>query len=155
MHFLQMVPYWLTWNTIERLVTAQLHLLHLTTQEIVILGTFPIPKGSGSSVPETANMSWSVDGTFIVFDVGRGANDRIIYLARADSTELVKVVDGGYAPAISSDGKCLAYMKDKHVFLLDLTAVSNSVTVPPILLANLPAGRGSVNYQLDKMQWQP
>jgi Tol biopolymer transport system component len=134
---------------------AQLWVEDLTAGNGALLGTFPIPKGSGSAVPTTANMSWSADGTSIVFDVGRGANDRVIYLARVDGTELLQVVDAGYAPAISSDGKCLAYMNNKQLFLLDLTAASNSIATTPMLLGDLPAGRGDPNYQLDKLQWKP
>ncbi len=135
---------------------ALLFSVDTTTREPAILGTVPIPKGSGSSVPGTANMSWSADGKFIVFDLGRGANDRVIYLAHADGTELIKVVDAGHAPAISPDGKCLAYMNNKQVFLLDLGSLSiNSTTTTPLLLADLPQGRAIPNYQLDKLQWKP
>lgn len=133
-----------------RLITEDLN-----SRDIAVLGTFPISKGSGSSVPNTANMNWSTDGKSIVFDVGRGANDRVVYLARTDGTELLKVVEAGYAPAISSDGKCLAYMNNKQLFLLDLTAVSNSVVTTPMLLGDLPAGSGGPNYQLDKITWRP
>lgn len=127
----------------------------LASGKPTMLGSFPIPKGSGSSVPQTANMSWSADGTSILFDVGRGANDRVIYLARVDGTELVKIVDSGYAPAISPDGNCLAYIKDKQLMLLGLRASWNSVSTTPIVLADLPVGRGNPNYQLDKLQWRP
>ncbi|MEO8355287.1 MAG: hypothetical protein ABI621_05200 [Chloroflexota bacterium] len=128
----------------------------ITARERAILGILPIPKGSGSSVPNIANMSWSVDGKSIVFDVGRGANDRVIYHAHADGTELIKVVEAGYAPAISPDGKCLAYMNNKQVFLLDLGNLSiNSTTTTPLLLADLPEGRAIPNYQQDKLQWKP
>jgi DNA-directed RNA polymerase specialized sigma24 family protein len=65
------------------------------------------------------------------------------------------VVEAGYAPAISSDGKCLAYMNNKQLFLLDMTAISNSVATTPMLLGDLPARRGDPNYQLDKLIWQP
>jgi Tol biopolymer transport system component len=128
----------------------------LTAREIKILGTLPIPKGSGSSVPETANLSWSADSQSLVFDFGRNAVDRAIYLGRADGTELVKVADAAYAPAISADGKCLAYIRDNQVFLMDLTRVSvNSTTATPILLADLPSGRGTPNFKQDKLQWRP
>lgn len=135
---------------------ARLHLEHLTTREVAILGTFPIPKGSGSSVPKTANMSWSADGKSIVFDVGRGANDRVIYLADVDGTRLVKVVDAGYAPAISSDGKCLAYISEGQVFIMNLAnPSSNSTTDASVLLSELPRGRAIPNFELDKLQWRP
>jgi hypothetical protein len=127
----------------------------LTSYEPVILGTFPIPKGSGSSVPITANMIWSADGRSIIFDVGRGANDRVIYLAHIEGTELIKVVDAGYAPAISEDGRCLAYMEGKKLILLDLSSLSSTGSTTTVELANLPAGKGGPNYQLDKLQWRP
>ncbi len=130
---------------------AQLWSEDLTTHEVTMLGKFPIAKGSGSSVPATANMSWSADGKSIVFDVGQVANDRVIYLAHTDDTDLTKIVDAGYAPAISNDGKCLAYMNDKQLFLLDPTAASRS----SVFLADIPAGMGNPNYQLNKLQWQP
>jgi Tol biopolymer transport system component len=133
----------------------------LVSQEIAtgltaVLGTLPIPKGSGSSLPDSANFSWSADGKSLVFDFGRGAFDRAVYLAYADGTGLVKVVDSAYAPAISADGKCLSYISNKQVFLLDLSSVSiGSTTSTPILLADLPAGRGTADYRLDKLQWKP
>ena len=43
----------------------------LTTRQYEILGSLPVPKGSGSSVPETANLSWSRDGTKLVFASNR------------------------------------------------------------------------------------
>jgi len=130
---------------------AQLWVEDLTAGNGALLGTFPIPKGSGSSVPTTANMSWSADGTSIVFDVGRGANDRVIYLARVDGTELIQV-GSGHAPAISNDGRCLAYMNDRQVFLMDLSQIE---TATPLSIGELPVGRGGPNYQLDKLQWKP
>lgn len=132
---------------------ARLMIQDLASGERTLLGSFLIPKGSGSSVPQTANMSWSADGQSIVFDVGRGANDRVIYLAHVDRSGLVKVVDSGYAPAISSDGNCLAYIQDQHLMLLDLRAASNSTA--PLLLADLPAGRSNPVYQLDRLKWSP
>ncbi len=130
---------------------AQLWIENLTAHNATMLGTFPIAKGSGSSVPATANMSWSADEKSIVFDVGHGANDRVIYIAHTDDMDLTKIVDAGYAPAISNDGNCLVYMNDKQLFLLDLTETSSS----SVFLADIPAGRGSPNYQLNKIQWQP
>jgi len=135
---------------------AQLVSEDLTARELFILGTLPIPRGSGSSVPGTANLSWSADGKSLVFDFGRGANDRAIYLAHMDRTGLVKLADTAYAPAISADGKCLAYISDKQVFLLDLTGVSlTPTTITPVLLADLPTGRSIADYRLDKLQWKP
>jgi hypothetical protein len=65
------------------------------------------------------------------------------------------VVDSAYAPTISSDGKCLAYISNKQVFLLDLTRVSSSSTATTIFLADLPAGRAISDYRLDKLGWKP
>jgi len=119
------------------------------------LGTLPIPKGSGSSLPNSANLSWSSDGKSLEFDFGRGANDRTVYLARADNAGLTKVIDSAYAPTISSDGKCLAYINNKQVFLLDLTHLSPNSATTPLLLADLPIGRAVADYRLDKLQWKP
>ena len=121
-----------------------------------ILGTLPIPKGSGSSLPQSANLSWSGDGKFLVFDFGRGATDRAIYLAYADGPGLVKVTDSGHAPAISADGKCLAYISDKQVLLMDMNDISSTEgTATSLILANLPVGRGVADYRLDKLGWRP
>jgi hypothetical protein len=133
---------------------ARLVLEELTMRDLTILGTLPIPKGSGSSVPETANLSWSADGKSLVFDFGRSPGDRAIYLAHADGTGLIKIVDSAYAPSISADGKCLAYIGEDQVFLMDLTDVSSgSTTSEPLLLAELPTGRGTPNFKQDKLQW--
>ena len=115
------------------------------------LATLPIPKGSGSSIPDVANLSWSQDGTRLIFEFGRGASDRAIYLANADGSGLVKLIESAYAPTISSDGNCLAYISNRQVFLLDLT---NS-TATPLLIADLPAGRSTSDFRLDKLQWKP
>ena len=115
------------------------------------LATLPIPKGSGSSIPNAANLSWSYDGTKLVFEFGRGASDRVIYLANADGSGMVKLVESAYAPTISSDGNCLAYISNKQVFLLDLTHTSAT----PLLIADLPDGRSISDFRLDKLQWQP
>ena len=134
---------------------------HLVSEEIAtgdkaILGTLPIPKGSGSSLPRSANLSWSADGKFLVFDVGRTASDRAVYLAYADGSGLLKTVDSAYAPTISADGKCLAYISDKQVFALDLSGVSRtSNTATRLLVGNLPDGKAIADTRLDKLQWRP
>jgi WD40 repeat protein len=135
---------------------ARLTSLEVAAGTKTVLGTLPIPRGSGSSIPESANLSWSADGKSLVFDFGRGANDRAIYLAHANGTELVKVADPGYAPTVSADGKCLAYIRDKQVFLLDLAGISLTPTITtPALLADLPSGRSIADYRLDKLRWKP
>jgi Tol biopolymer transport system component len=124
----------------------------LETRTIIdLLEDLPIPKGSGSSIPESANLSWSRDGKFLVFEFGRTMSDRAIYLVYADGTGRIKLADSAYAPAISSDGKCLAYISNKQVFLLDLTSTAST----PVLLADLPTGRGNADFRLDKLQWRP
>jgi Tol biopolymer transport system component len=134
---------------------------HLVAQEIAtgsksVLATLPVPKGSGSSLPESANLSWSPDGKALAFEFGRYATDRVVYLAYADGTGLVKLVDSAYAPAISADGKCLAYISNKHVFLMDLSSrLLTSSATTPFLLSELPAGRGIPNFDQDKLQWRP
>lgn len=121
-----------------------------------IIATLPIPKGSGSSIPNSANLSWSSDGRRLVFEFGRNASDRTVFLANTDGTGLVKLAESAHAPAISADGKCLAYISNQEIFLLDLTTISSSATgTAPILLAELPTGRGSVDFRLDKLQWSP
>ena len=135
---------------------ARLVAEEMATRNKVVIGILPIPKGSGSSLPESANLSWSPDGKVLVFDFGRGVADRAIYLAYADGTGLVKLAESGHAPAISADGKCLAYISNKQVFLMDLTATSlTSTTVTSVLLADLPAGRAIPDFRLDKLQWRP
>ena len=124
--------------------------------EKVAIATLPIPKGSSSSIPNSGNLSWSPDGKSLVFEFGSYTADRVIYLANVDRTGLVALAESAHAPAISADGKCLAFIRNKQVFLLDLaTAASSATYVPPLLLADLPAGRGSANTQLDKLQWGP
>ncbi len=120
-----------------------------------IIASIPIPKGSGSSLPNSANLSWASDGKSLVFDFGRGAYDRTVYLAPADGSGLIKVVASAYAPTISSDGKCLAYISNQQVSLLDLTSVSSASTTAPVVLADLPAGNAISDYRLDKLQWKP
>ena len=135
---------------------ARLLSADLVTGERTILGTWDIPGNPGASLPDSANLSWSADGKFLVFDFGQYASERVIYLAPVDGSGLIKVVDSGYAPTISPDGKCLAFINDKHVFLLDIHDVSSpSTTVTPLLLAELPAGRGPSNFKQDKLQWGP
>jgi len=135
---------------------ARLVVEDIVTGSRVVIASLPIPKGSGSSIPESANLSWSSDGKYLIFDFGRGATDRAVYLAYADGAGLVKLADSAHAPAISADGRCLAYISNKQVFLMDLN--STLLTPPaetPLLLADLPVGRAIADFRLDKLQWRP
>jgi Tol biopolymer transport system component len=136
---------------------AVLMVQELETRAIIaMLGSLPIPKGSGASIPNAANLSWSQDGRFLVFEFGRNESDRAIYLAYADGTEFIKVADSAHAPAITADGKCLAYIRNDQVFLLNLTGISSTSPIPtPVLLAELPAGRSAADFRLDKLGWRP
>lgn len=135
---------------------ARLSTQNLAKGEYRLLGTLPIPKGSGSSVPETANLNWSQDGTKLVFEFGRYAQDRAIYIANADGSGMIKVIDAAHAPSISADGNCVAYISNKQVFVLDLNKISlGSNFATPFMLADLPAGRGIADFRLDKLQWRP
>jgi hypothetical protein len=126
------------------------------TGDKVVIASIPIPKGSGSSIPSSANLSWSPDGKTLAFEFGRGGTDRAIYLAYMDGAEQVKVADSAHAPAISADGRCLAYISNKQVFLLDLTNISPTSTPgTPVLLADLPIGRAIADFRMDKLQWRP
>ena len=135
---------------------AQLVMEELATGKKSILGKMPISKNPGAALPYAANLNWSATAKFLVFDYGLFSSERPIYLAPIDGTGLVKVVDSGYAPALSSDGKCLAYINDNGVYLLDTSNLSSTVrTTTPLLIAELPAGRGSPNAKQDKLQWRP
>lgn len=135
---------------------ARLFTEDLKTRELSVLGSLPIPKVPGAALPETANLSWSADGKYLVFDFGRNAADRAIYLAQTDGTGMIEVVDDAYAPSVSADGRCMAYISNQQVFLLDLSAVVvNPTAVTPVLLADLPTGRGTPNTKLDELQWSP
>jgi Tol biopolymer transport system component len=130
---------------------ARLMVEDIKSNSKTTIASLPIPKGSGSSLPSSANLSWSSDGKSLVFEFGRGNSDRVIYLASAAGSGLVKLAESAHAPAISADGKCVAYINDKQVFLLDLTVPS----ALPVLLANLPAGRETSEFRLDKLGWRP
>ena len=128
---------------------ARLVIEEFATGNKAVQATASIPQGSGSSLPQSANLSWSPSGNFLTFKLGRGASDRFVYLVSTDRPGPIKVADSAHAPAFSADGDCLAYISNKQVFLLDLT----SKNATPLFLADLPTGRSIADYQLDKLQW--
>jgi Tol biopolymer transport system component len=132
----------------RNLVKAHLILDEFATGSKTVIATLPILKSS-YSIPDSANLSWSPDGASLIFDLGRSITDRAVYLVHVDGAGLVKLADSVYAPALSADGECLAYISNKQVFLLDLT----STNATPLLLADLPTGRSIAGYRLDKLQW--
>ena len=119
-----------------------------------VIAKLPGRKGSGSWLPESANLSWSLDGKMLTFEFGGSTTDRAVYLAYADGGVPVKLASSAHAPALSADGNCLAYISDKQVFLLDLPGTPlTSPTAMPLLLADLPIGRAIADFRLDKLQW--
>jgi hypothetical protein len=77
-------------------------------------------------------------------------------MANADGSGMTKVVESAHAPAISSDGNCLAYISEKQVYVLDLNEVTPTSNIPTsIFLAALPTGQGTADFRLDKLQWRP
>jgi TolB protein len=135
---------------------ARLVVEELATGSKSVLATLPIPKGSGSTIPDAANLSWSPNGDAIIFEFGTSASDRVIYLAYTDGSGLVELAISGHVPAISADGNCLAYINDKQVFLIDLSTVSQTTEPPtPLLLVDLPVGNSIAGFKLDMLQWSP
>jgi LysM repeat protein len=112
---------------------------------------YQIQIGIGFSNHESANLSWSPDGENLVFEF-RNASVAVVVLKNPDGGWMLS--DSAHAPAISANGRCLAYIRNNQVFVLDLAAAASSSTyTAPVLLADLPVGRGSANFQLDKLQW--
>jgi len=128
---------------------ARLIIEEFATGNKTVQATASIPKGSGSSLPTSANLSWSRNGIFLTFELGRGASDRFVYLVSTDRPGPIKVADSAHTPAFSTNGDCLAYISNKQVFLLDLT----STNATPMFLADLPTGRSITDFQLDKLGW--
>ena len=123
----------------------------------LVIGTLPIPKGAGAAAPTAGNLSWSPDGKTLAFDFGRTIADRSVYLAHIANEQPVKFAGPAHAPAISPDGKCLAYIQGGQVFVVDLSGYSSNSPAPatPVLFAELPRGRGPADNRMDRLQWQP
>lgn len=121
-----------------------------------VIATLPIPTGSGSSIPGTEKLTWTSDGKALVFEFGQCKTRRAVYLAPVDGSGLVKLAEPAYAPAVSPDGRCLAYISEKQVFMMDLAALleNQGEISEPILLGEVPSGRGRSNVDLDRLEWQ-
>ncbi len=121
-----------------------------------VIAALPGAKGSTSSKAGAANLNWSPDGKLVVFELedgGATTSGPSIYLAFTGGSQVTKLAESAHAPAISADGRCLAYIRDKQIFLLDLAAAGSDAE--PALLADLPKGRGPDGRVLDELQWQP
>lgn len=121
---------------------ARLVVEEVDREDKAVLARLPIPEGT---VPDSSNLSWSRDGKSLVFEF-----DSAIYLAHADGSGLIKIIDSAHTPAISADGRCLAYISQDQVFLMDLTGAA---LTSPVRVADLPAGRQPADIRLDKLQW--
>jgi len=112
--------------------------------------TYSIPPELDFSIQNSSNLSWAPDGKSIVFEFRKNGVPAV-YLVDLDGAWLLS--ESAHAPAISADGRCLAYISNKQVYVLDLaTATSSSAITPDILLADLPVWRGA-DIRLDKLQW--
>src|SRR5512138_3096357 len=100
-----------------------------------------IPKGA---FPVAANLAWSPDAGSLVFEYSPDVPDPVpaLYLVHVDGSGLVKLADAAHTPAISPDGRCLAYLSQGQVRLLDL----HNPSFPSLLVADLPAGRGPKHW---------
>lgn len=137
---------------------ARLVIQNSSNASRTVITTLPIPKGSGSSLPQATNLSWSPDGSFLVFEFGWNSANRAVHLAFADGSGHVLLAESAHAPAVSADGRCLAYISGKQIFLLDIsTAVtaSSKGASSPLRIADLPPGRGQTEFRMDLLQWQP
>jgi Tol biopolymer transport system component len=121
-----------------------------------VIAAVPFENAVPGSTVSSANLSWSPDGKFLVFEAGGKDSNSSIYLAYADGTGLIKLVEAGHEPAISADGNCLAYIQDQQVYLLNLAQLSLPMTeAESIWLAELPPGRGTLYVELERLQWKP
>jgi Tol biopolymer transport system component len=121
-----------------------------------VIAALPFQNSVPGPTVSSANLSWSPDGKFLVFEVGGDDSNSSIYLAYADGTGLIKLVEAGHEPAISADGNCLAYIQDQQVYLLNLTQLSLPMTdAESVWLAELPPGRGTRYVELERLQWRP
>ena len=128
----------------------RLIVLDLETETRTIISELSIPTGSGSALPEVANLIWNAERTSLTFDFGRSQSDRVIYEAQLKGSELTALVEGGRAASTSTDGKCLAYINDeKQVELLNLS----DPNLTPVLTIDLPGPRAITDYRLDALGW--
>jgi Tol biopolymer transport system component len=112
--------------------------------------SWPIFKSAGT-LPASANLSWSPDGKSLVFEITNESSVDSIYLVHIDGTKPIKLVNSAYAPTISADGRCLAYISNDQVFVMDL----NSASFTSMPLSDLPVGNPAADIKLNKLQWKP
>jgi Tol biopolymer transport system component len=129
---------------------AQLVLEDTATGSKTVLGTVPF----SDRFANRSNLSWSPDGKSLVFEFRSSASDRAVFLAHTDGSGLVELADDAHTPAISPDGRCLAYISHKQVFVLDLVNASLPVApITPVLLADIPTALSTLDFS--KLQWAP
>ncbi|HET9914481.1 MAG TPA: hypothetical protein VFQ13_21475, partial [Anaerolineales bacterium] len=131
-------------DTMVRLVVERADGTHQVT-----IASLPIEETSGTS--GSINLSWTPDGKGLVLQLADETLNPSIYLAHTDGTGLIKVADSASAPTVSADGRCLAYISNDQVFLMDLTNIGSA---SPVWMADLPPGQQNTN-RADKLQWQP
>jgi Tol biopolymer transport system component len=133
-------------DTMVRLVVERADGTHQVT-----IASLPIEEVLGTaSTNFPVNLSWTPDGKNLILELRDKTLDPAIYLARVDGTGLVKVADSASAPTVSADGRCLAYISNDQVFLMDLT----NTGLTSIWMANLPPGQQNTT-RMDKLQWRP
>ncbi len=115
-----------------------------------VIERWSISKGA---FPLAKNLSWPSDGKNLVFQFtdDEPNPDSAIYLIRADGSGMVKLADKAYAPTISADGRCLAYISNDHVFVMDL----HSASLASVLMADLPVRQETTLKPVAKLQWSP
>jgi Tol biopolymer transport system component len=117
----------------------------------ITAASFVIPSASGAFIPISGSLSWTPDGSALTFTYGQYASDLTLYRVQADGSGVTDMTGPVIAPAISRDGRCLAYLSGKQVFLLDLAA--DDPGAQPLLMVELPPGRRTANNRQMQLGW--